>query len=309
MVAAPFVPPPAALLSSAAAVSPALSRDGRIARYAAFVSGGNVYVVHRARPWGRNGTPWQIGATGVATRGIGGAAPNGPSGSPAFGGNDFRRPRCMAFVSSATNLVPDDTNGHADVFIRGMRTGVLRRVATPAPATEISMDARCKAYAYVAGGTLYVHGRDGRNHRASAYGGVSHPQISYNGEDVVFERNGLVLYAKVGGGQRAFGAGANPTSDAFGRYVAFERGGAIYTSRLRRGSPRFLDYGVSPAMTSGGHAVLYGQGPLVRLSTKQHPVAQCPSGNVVEVSASPHGNYVEFTCSTGGVYLGYLGPE
>jgi hypothetical protein len=26
--------------------------------------------------------------------------------------------RCVAFSSDATNLVPDDTNGHDDVFVR-----------------------------------------------------------------------------------------------------------------------------------------------------------------------------------------------
>jgi hypothetical protein len=309
MVAAPYVPPPPVLLSAAAASSPVLSHDGRISRYAAFVSGGNVYVVYRAQPWGPDGTPWSVGPTALATQGLGGAPADGPSSSPAFGGNDFRRPRCLAFVSSATNLVAGDTNGHADVFILGLHTGALRRIPAPADATAVSVDARCLAYAFVAGGTLYVRDRSGRTRRQSAPGGVSHPQISYNGKDVVFERNGLVLYARVGGGQRQLGPGAKPAADAFGRFVTFERDGGIFVSPLRTGDPVRIDTGVAPTMTSGGHAVLYGQGPLVRLSTKVHPVATCPSGNVVEVATSPHGNYVEFTCSTGGVYLGYLGPK
>jgi hypothetical protein len=309
MVTAPYVPPPPVQLSAASASSPVLSHDGRIARYAAFVSGGNVYVVHRAPPWGQDGTPWAAGPTGLVTGGLGGAPSNGLSGSPAFAGNDFRQPRCLAFVSSATNLVAGDSNGHADVFILGLHTGRVRRIPTPADATAVSVDARCSAYAFVAGGTLYVRDRKGRTRRQSGVGGVSDPQMSYNGKDVVFERNGLVMYARVGGGQRQFGPGAHPAADGFGRFLAFERDGGIFVSTLRRGNPVRIDGGVAPAMTSGGHAVLYGQGPLVRLSTKLRPVAACPSGNVVEVSTSPHGNYVEFTCSTGGVYLGYLGPK
>ena len=311
---------PALALPDAGVSSPTLSHDGRITRYAALVSTAtdivagsgtyqNVYLVHRAKPWTRRGSPWYVGFTQLISRGLGGAPADGDSGSPAFAGNDFRKPRCVAFVSAAANLVAGDTNGQADVFILGFKTGVLRRIATPGPASAVVVDARCDAYAYVAGGTLYVRDRSGRTRRESALGGVSHPQLSYGAKEVVFERNGTILYRRVGGGQRAFGLGSAPTADAFGRYIAFLRDGNIYTSPLRGGHPQLIGSGVSPAMTSGGHAVLYGQGPLVRLSTKQRPVASCAAGNVVELSTSPHGNYVAFTCSDGTAYLGYVGPQ
>ena len=35
----------------------------------------------------------------------------------------------MAFASSASNLVPDDTNGVDDVFRRDLRSGTTRRVS------------------------------------------------------------------------------------------------------------------------------------------------------------------------------------
>lgn len=39
--------------------------------------------------------------------------------------------RYVAFTSSATNLVPDDTNAAADVFVRDQRTGAVTRVFVP----------------------------------------------------------------------------------------------------------------------------------------------------------------------------------
>src|SRR5215212_9991629 len=37
--------------------------------------------------------------------------------------------RYVTFVSSATNLVPDDTNGFPDVFVRDLQTGTTERVS------------------------------------------------------------------------------------------------------------------------------------------------------------------------------------
>jgi len=42
----------------------------------------------------------------------------------------------VAFVSAATNLVPDDTNGVADVFVKDLRTGAIERVSTAADGTQ-----------------------------------------------------------------------------------------------------------------------------------------------------------------------------
>jgi hypothetical protein len=297
-----------------------LSHDGRIARFAAFVSTAtdivpgsgahaNIFIVRRTRPWGVNGTPWRIGRTALITRGLRGAPADGDSTSPAFSGNDFLTPRCLAFVSAATNLVAGDTDGRADVFVVGLRTHRLRRIEVPAPASEVSVDARCRTVAYVAGGTLYRRDRTGRTSRISRPGGVSDVQLSYNGKDLVYARNGQIVHRRVGARGHVIGSGAHPSADAFGRYVAFERDGLVYTATLASGSPRLIAPGVAPSMTSGGHFVFFGQGPFVRLSVKKRPVAACPAGDVVDTASSPHGNYVAFTCSNGGTYLGYAGPR
>lgn len=60
-----------------------------------------------------------------AFSGMGGVTPNGDTQedfSTSTGG------RWLIFVSTATNLVPNDTNNSADVFLRDMSTGALQRV-------------------------------------------------------------------------------------------------------------------------------------------------------------------------------------
>ncbi|MFD9651589.1 TolB family protein, partial [Streptomyces mirabilis] len=44
--------------------------------------------------------------------------------------------RRVAFVSAATNFVPGDTNGLADVFVKDLRTGAVERVSVAADGTE-----------------------------------------------------------------------------------------------------------------------------------------------------------------------------
>src|SRR5262249_17900543 len=66
--------------------------------------------------------------TGKTTRvslGRRGAQANGPSALPAISGDG----RCVAFVSSASNLVPGDTNNVDDVFVRDLQSGTTTRVS------------------------------------------------------------------------------------------------------------------------------------------------------------------------------------
>lgn len=73
--------------------------------------------------------------TGVTTRvsinsiGTGG---NGNSHTPVLSANG----RFIAFVSDASNLVPDDTNGVADIFVHDRKTGATTRVSVDANGVE-----------------------------------------------------------------------------------------------------------------------------------------------------------------------------
>jgi len=63
---------------------------------------------------------------------------DGNSGSPSISGDG----RYVAFSSVATNLVPDDTNGTSDVFVRDRSTGVTRRASVASNGVQSDGDAR-----------------------------------------------------------------------------------------------------------------------------------------------------------------------
>ena len=66
-----------------------------------------------------------------------GAQGNGASASPAISAGG----RLVAFISLATNLVPSDGNGRADVFVRDRRRGSTSRVSIADDGTEGNGDA------------------------------------------------------------------------------------------------------------------------------------------------------------------------
>ncbi len=63
--------------------------------------------------------------TELQSAGLAGAPADGASGNPALTPDG----RFVAFVSSATNLVPGDTNGKTDVFVRDRHAGTIERVS------------------------------------------------------------------------------------------------------------------------------------------------------------------------------------
>ena len=108
---------------AAAAHSPAISADGRFVAFVSFATNlvpgdtndaTDVFVRDR-----------QTGTTRRVSLGPGGVQGNGGSAGPAISANG----RFVAFFSAATNLVPGDTNGTADVFVRDRQTGTTRRVS------------------------------------------------------------------------------------------------------------------------------------------------------------------------------------
>jgi hypothetical protein len=146
----------------------AVSHDQRIAREIAYESDAtnivpgdangltDVFVVHRAGPWGSNGTPWGIGGTDLVSQGLGGQPANGRSYRPAVDGDSHHAPSCVAFVSDASNLVPGDTNGRPDAFVYYLRSKRIARVSTDSHGRqsnggtyEVSVDGDCGRVAFV----------------------------------------------------------------------------------------------------------------------------------------------------------------
>ncbi|MBI3925284.1 MAG: PD40 domain-containing protein [Armatimonadetes bacterium] len=143
-----------ASLTGTGAQNPAGGKDpfiSRDCRFLAFVAGGKLV------PEDTNGKAdvyvkdLQTGALEVASRGQGNLLANGASLSPVLSDDG----RYLAFLSDATNLVPGDTNGFRDVFLRDRQTGLVVRVSLGSDGSQpnaacanpaISGDGRLVAY-------------------------------------------------------------------------------------------------------------------------------------------------------------------
>ena len=322
---------------NAPTTEPVISWDARTGRYVAYsstatnITGGtdgkrNVFVVRRGGRPGKYGTPWRYGRTILASAGIGGAPANGDSSSPALDGwttgDRPHRPTCVAFVSEASNLVAGDTNNQADVFVRKLRGNGIKRLASPPgrPASEVAVGGNCRTIAIVAGGGLYAK-RGSRKLRRIARGGVSAPNLSFNGTQISYAQGGRVFARRIGGRARSVARGAEPTSDHGGtggklRTVAYHRGANAYWASVR-GREHRIGRGSMPTMTAGGMHVMFANGPFIYLYAvsndfgKKRPQGYCPAGQgqINDLVTSSRGNYIVFSCSGGNAYLTYIGPK
>lgn len=121
--------------------------------------------------------------------------------------------RLVAFVSLAANLVPDDTNGVRDVFLRDLRLGSTVRVSLGAGATQANGDSY--AVAISADGLVVAFDSDAANL----------VQDDSNGHTDIFIRDlvtGTTERASVGlAGSQADGPSTEPTLSADGRFITF----------------------------------------------------------------------------------------
>jgi hypothetical protein len=150
----------------------AVSHDQRIARYMAYESDASnivdgdtngvtdVFLVIRAQPFGHNGTPWKSAGTQLVSKGQGGAPADGASYRPALDGDSHHDPHCVAFVSSASNLVPGDTNGKPDGFVYDIRSQRITRVSVASGGKQsngatydISISGDCERVAFTSDAT------------------------------------------------------------------------------------------------------------------------------------------------------------
>jgi hypothetical protein len=151
-----------------------ISNDRRWARVIAFESEASdlvpgdvngvkdVFAVLRGGTMTNFGPPWHARKTILVSRTRTGEPANGPSFGAAVGGGYKHRPRCVAFLSTASNLVPGDTNGTVDAFVLGLRRlrvtrlTLPRRVQTVADVTAVAASGDCKRFAFVSDGRMYV---------------------------------------------------------------------------------------------------------------------------------------------------------
>lgn len=222
--------------------NPSISRDQRIARVAAYESDASnivrgdvngftdVFMVKRARPWRWNGTPWHIGKTTLISKGMGGKPANGASYKPAVAGSSFNLPKCIAFVSEASNLVPNDTNDVADAFLYNFKNRRITRVSIGAsgqqsngPTTEVAVNANCGRIAFVSSATNLGYNGGGKSRWSTARtsGGT-------NGDSQVYVRvragrfAGLTFIASASNSRRVGNGDSYQVSFArYGNFVAF----------------------------------------------------------------------------------------
>lgn len=214
----------------------------------------DVFVVRRAGIFANDGTQWFPGATTLVSRGQGGAAANGPSWGPAIDGAFYHAPRCVAFLSAASNLVGGDTNGVADAFVSNLDGSGLKRIPFPggrqpdAAATSVAVSGDCTRVAYAAGGSVYVRAAG----RVKRVGPGTDPSFSTGlRDDLVYGGPRGVYLAKSGTGRPRLVApgGSNPAyNDIKRQVVAYEKPAGGHTQIFYRD----LGRGEHPASALGG---------------------------------------------------------
>jgi hypothetical protein len=194
-----------------------------------------------------------------------GAQADGASTRPSLDGSLHRRPHCVAFQSTATNLAAGDRDATSDVFVRDLARGrtLLVSRGIRAGATRPSIDGACRRVAFQAGGSVYLaRVRGGRPHRVGAGGA---PSMSLDGTALVWVRGGHVMVRRAGHVNRV-APGADPTvsDDDSGRWaISFDTrarlsrrdrnpGSDVYMRIVRaRGGPRSTDL-ISAARRGAG---------------------------------------------------------
>ncbi|MFC8514907.1 TolB family protein [Streptomyces sp. NPDC057257] len=137
---------------------PSISAD---ARYVAFSSNVNNLVPGDTN---KTGDTFVFDRRLKTTQRVSTAADGTQSDGPSAGVSLTADGSRVAFVSSADNLVPGDTNGVADVFLKDLRTGAVERISLAAdgtqsdgPADAVSLGADARA-AFSATATNLVPG-------------------------------------------------------------------------------------------------------------------------------------------------------
>ncbi len=190
-------------------VEPAISADGRYVAFISFAT--NLVPSDTNAAWDVFVHDRQTGQTVRASVDSAGAESGVPipSGPPSISADG----RYVAFVSLSTNLVPGDTNGFQDVFVRDLQLGLTTRVSvdsggaqgnSDADTPSISSDGHFVAFYSnasnlvvgdnAAGPDIFVHDRDtGATTRVSVSSsgaegnaGSFDPSISGDGRSVAF---------------------------------------------------------------------------------------------------------------------------
>ena len=179
----------------------------------------------------------------VSVAGRGGTQANGDSTTPSLDGDQKRRPHCVAFQSTATNLDRRDRATDSDVYVRDIKRKTTTLVSVGhRNASSGAVDGECEFVTYEASGSVFVRDLEGGKTTRLARG--SNPDQQTNGKGVAYERGGQIyqqsfqklfnkgnptikktareLLVSAGRSGRGNGTSSNPSADDNGYYVAFE---------------------------------------------------------------------------------------
>jgi hypothetical protein len=205
-----------------------ISGDDRTARYAAFHSFASNLVpgdtngvpdvfVYSRPPGGRGMTGLDRQRARPAGRLLrasvarSGGQANGASANPSLDGSVQRAPRCVAFQSQATNLVPGDRDRDWDVYVRDLRAGTTRLMSAgvSGSAVDPAISGDCRQVAFTSAGRIYV-GNGLKGGRAHLIARGTNPDLSLDGSAITWERGHGVWLRRKGRTTRVAAVGGNP---------------------------------------------------------------------------------------------------
>ena len=259
--------------------SAAISQDRQYARLVAFESDASdivkgdtnrqtdVFVVHRRRPYTLDGEPWRASGSALVSRSSRGRQGNGPSLDPDVSGDREHGPRCVAFLSDATNLIKGDTNRRRDAFVHDLQTRRTTRVSLLGRArqasgttSEVKIDGGCARVAFVsdASGRRQVYLRDLRTGRTSlvsrSAGGRPGNAHSYD-LALAKRRRGGGPTDSVAFASEATNLHRSDRTDTTDVYLS--SGGRLYVVSLTRDGEPGNGASDQPALADGGHRVAF----------------------------------------------------
>ncbi len=280
-----------------ASVGAAISLDGRYVVFKSHAS--NLVPGHTNGAWDIFVHDRQTGETSRVS--VSSSGDQGDNGSewPSISADG----RYIAFDSYASNLVPDDTNGHVDTFVRDRQTGETSRVSVSSAGQQGNP----------------VQGSDSEGTSISADGRYV-AFVSYAAELVPGDSNGFVdvfvhdrqtgqtsLVSVASTAQQSNNWSVQPSISADGRYVAFQS----YASNLAPGDTNGTwDLFVHDRVT----------GKTSRVSVSSSGQQQQGNGGSLRASISADGRYVVFdshglhlvpddTNDSNDVFVHEIGPE
>jgi Tol biopolymer transport system component len=141
-------------------------------------------------------------------------AQGGQSNYSSFSPSITSNGRYVVFTSTASNLVPNDSNGVDDIFLKDLKTGAITRVSTDVQGNQ----GNARSYnPYIAANGRYVV------FTSTAFNLV--PNDTNNVNDVFIKdlKTGAVTRMSANAvGEQGNGRSGTPTITANGRYVAFD---------------------------------------------------------------------------------------